>query len=43
MAAEAIARLADSGKDISRFLTNTGRMMGPVQRVNVDFASSTPK
>ena len=39
MAAEAVARLADSGKDISRFLTNTGRMMGPIQRVNVDFAS----
>ena len=39
MAAETIARLADRGKDISRFFTNTGRMMGPIQRVNVDFAS----
>lgn len=39
VAAEAIARLADEGKDVSRFFTNAGRMMGPIQRVNVDFAS----
>ena len=39
VSAEAIARLADEGKDVSRFLTNTGRMMGPIQRVNVDLAS----
>jgi hypothetical protein len=38
-AAETIARLADKGKDISRFFTNSGHMMGPIQRVNVDFAS----
>jgi len=37
--AENIARLADQGKDVSRFFTNAGRMMGPIQRVNVDFAS----
>jgi hypothetical protein len=37
--AEAIARLADQGQDVSRFFTNTGRMMGPIQRVNVDLAS----
>ena len=36
--AEAIARLADEGKDVSRFFTNAGRMVGPVRRVNVDFA-----
>jgi hypothetical protein len=30
--AEAIARLADQGKDVSRFFTNTGQMMGPIQR-----------
>lgn len=36
--AEAIARLADQGKDVSRFFTNKGRMMQPIQRVNVDFA-----
>ena len=39
MPAENIARLADKGKDVSRFFTNAGRMMGPIQRVNVDFAS----
>ena len=39
VSAEAIARLADEGKDVSRFFTNKGRMMGPVQRVNVDLAS----
>jgi hypothetical protein len=38
-AAEIIARLADNGKDVSRFFTNSGHMMGPIQRVNVDFAS----
>ena len=38
-AAESIARLADAGKDVSRFFSNTGRMMEPIQRVNVDFAS----
>ena len=37
--AEAIARLADQGRDVSRFFTNTGKMMGPIQRVNVDLAS----
>jgi Ribbon-helix-helix protein, copG family len=39
VAAETIARLADNGKDVSRFFTNSGRMRGPIQRVNVDFAS----
>ena len=39
IAAESIARLADQGRDVSRFFTNTGRMMGPIQRVNVDLAS----
>ncbi|MGC2399587.1 MAG: hypothetical protein WA510_07385 [Acidobacteriaceae bacterium] len=37
--AEAIARLADEGKSVSHFFTNQGRMMSPVRRVNVDFAS----
>ncbi len=37
--AESIARMAEDGKDVSRFFTNTGRMMGPIQRVNVDLAS----
>jgi DNA invertase Pin-like site-specific DNA recombinase len=36
--ADQIAKLADKGKDISRFFTNSGKMMPPIQRVNVDFA-----
>ena len=39
VSAEAIARLADEGKDVSRFFTNAGRMMGPIQTVNVDLAA----
>lgn len=39
ISAEEIARRADRGKDISRFFTNAGSMMRPIQRVNVDFAS----
>jgi hypothetical protein len=39
VSAEAIARLADQGRDVSRFFTNTGRMIGPIQRVNVDLAA----
>jgi hypothetical protein len=39
VSAEDIARLADQGEDVSRFFTNRGRMMGPIQRVNVDFTS----
>ncbi len=42
-AAEAIARLADKGKDVSRFFTNSGRMMEPIQRVNVDFTAAMLK
>jgi len=34
--AETIARLADRGKDVSRFFTGPGRMVQPIQRVNVD-------
>jgi hypothetical protein len=37
VSAEAIARKAEKGEDISSFFTNQGKMMGPVQRVNVDF------
>lgn len=36
VSAESIARLADQGKSVSRFFTNSGRMMPPIQRVNVD-------
>src|SRR5882762_10710867 len=38
--AESIARMADNGKDVSHFFTNSGRMMKPIQRVNVDFTAS---
>jgi len=39
VSADAIGRLAERGKDVSRFFTNSGRMMEPIQRVNVDFAT----
>jgi hypothetical protein len=35
--ADEIARLADQGEDVSRFFTNRGRIVTPIQRVNVDF------
>ena len=38
-AAESIARMADEGRDVSGFFTNSGRMVPPVQRVNVDFTA----
>jgi len=38
--AETIARMADTGKDVSRFFTNSGQMMKPIQRVNVDFTAA---
>ena len=34
--AEAIARLADQGQDISHFFQSKGRMVRPIQRVNLD-------
>ena len=39
VSADAIGRLADEGRDVSRFFTNNGRMTGPIQRVNVDLAA----
>ena len=39
-ATEAIARLAEQGKDVSHYFTSRGRMMEPVQRVNVDFTAA---
>ena len=36
VSAEGIARLAEQGRDVSHFFTNRGRMMPPIQRVNVD-------
>lgn len=38
--AESIAQMADRGEDVSRFFTNRGKMMQPIQRVNVDFTAS---
>jgi hypothetical protein len=39
VSAEAIARIAERGGDISRFFTGKGKMMPPIQRVNVDFTA----
>jgi hypothetical protein len=39
MSVEQIAQMAERGNDVSRFFSNNGKMMGPIQRVNVDFAS----
>jgi hypothetical protein len=36
VSADAIARLADQGKNTSRFFKGQGRMVQPIQRVNVD-------
>jgi len=43
VSAEAIARRADRGEDVSGFFTNSGRMMPPIQRVNVDFTATMLK
>jgi hypothetical protein len=40
VSADAIARLADRGKDVSRFFTGQGRMVQTIQRVNVDVTTS---
>jgi len=37
--AESIANMAEHGKDVSRYFSNKGRMMDPIQRVNVDFTA----
>lgn len=37
ISADEIAAMADKGKSISKFFTNTGLMKKPIQRVNVDF------
>lgn len=39
VSAESIARRADRGQNVSRFFTNAGRMIPPIQRVNVDFTA----
>lgn len=40
VSADAIARLADQGKDVSRFFSGKGRMVQPIQRVNVDVTAA---
>lgn len=39
ISAESIAQMADQGKDVSRYFTNRGRMIQPIQRVNVDLTA----
>jgi hypothetical protein len=44
--AEVIGRAAEEGKDVSRYFTNRGRMMSPlepIRRVNVDFTNAMLK
>jgi hypothetical protein len=38
--AESIARQADQGKDVSHFFKGQGRMVQPIQRVNVDVTAA---
>ena len=38
VSAESIGKRGERGEDVSRYFTNRGRMMPPIQRVNVDFA-----
>jgi hypothetical protein len=40
VSADAIARLVDRGKDVSHFFKGQGRMVQPIQRVNVDVTAS---
>ena len=40
LSADAIARLADRGKDVSHFFEGRGRMVQPIRRVNVDVTAS---
>jgi hypothetical protein len=40
VSAEAIAQLADRGQDVSRFFRGRGRMVQPIQRVNVDVTAT---
>jgi Ribbon-helix-helix protein, copG family len=39
ISADAIAGLADRGKDITRYFKGEGRMVQPIQRVNVDLTA----
>ena len=39
LSADRIAQLADQGKDISGFFKGQGKMVEPIQRVNVDLTA----
>lgn len=39
VSADAIAKQADQGKDVSHFFQGQGRMVQPIQRVNVDITA----
>ena len=39
VAAERIANMADNGKPVSGFFAGKGRMMQPIQRVNLDLTA----
>ena len=41
--AESIARMADRGEDVSRFFTNRGKMVHPIQRVSVGSTKRRPR
>jgi hypothetical protein len=40
ISAEAIAQLADRGQDVTGFFTGQGKMVQPIQRVNLDLTAS---
>ena len=40
VSADVIAQLADKGKNVSRFFKGQGRMVQPIQRVNVDVTAA---
>jgi hypothetical protein len=40
ISADAIAGLADRGKDVTRYFKGEGRMVQPIQRVNVDLTAA---
>ena len=40
VSADVIAQLAEKGEDVSRFFKGQGRMVQPIQRVNVDLTAT---
>jgi hypothetical protein len=40
VSAEEIARMADQGKSVAGFFNRDGRMVQPIQRVNVDLTAA---